>query len=198
MFSVIDNEVLTSLAKNDECTFKKLCCGEEICVNNMLVLNISETLEAYKNENGKRVFLKNINPNEITGIATLFDTKGKYISTLCAKKDCEILLINEAFVLSAIRLSPDFAESFSRLLCDKLRYLNFRIDTYTQSNAEDRLLEFIKASPKSNGGQPFIDMSMMSLSSALGIGRASLYRALSSLEESHTILKEGKKIYLLK
>ena len=198
LFSSIDSETISKLFKKEKYELISLGSGEEISVKNVLVLVISGTLEAYKNENGKKVYLKIIKPFELTGIATLFDTESRYISTFLAKKNSEILLMREELILSILRTSPDFSESFSRLLCDKLRYLNSRIDTYTQSNVEDRLLEFIKASANKQGERPFIEMSMMSLSSALGVGRASLYRALSSLEENETIFKEGKKIYLLK
>lgn len=196
-YHILSNE-LKPLLKEGEYSFKTLKATEEISLNNRLLIVVSGQLEAYKNEGGKKIFLKKINTSEITGIATLFDTSGQYISTFVAKKDSEILILSDSFVLSAIRTSPDFAENFSKLLCEKLRYLNSRIDTYTQSSVDDRLLEFIKTSSKKEDTRPFIEMSMMSLSSALGVGRASLYRSLASLEENGIISKEGKKIYLLK
>ena len=194
LFSNMSEDELVSLIQCNKFSFKALRATEEVSLNNCLVIVVSGQLEAYKNEGGKKIFLKKINVREITGIATLFDKSGQYISTFVAKKDSEILILSEEFILNAIRSSPDFAEFFSKLLCEKLRYLNSRIDTYTQSSVDDRLLEFIKNSPT----YPFIEMSMMSLSSALGVGRASLYRSLSTLEENGIISKEGKKIYLLK
>ncbi len=198
LFSGVEEDDLTTLMSLGEHSIKELSAGDELEVNNALVIVISGALEAYKSESGKRVFLKNILSREVTGIATLFDTSGQYISTLLAKKDSEILILTEDFILNALRTSPIFAERFSRLLCEKLRYLNSRIDTYTQPSTENKLLEYIKSSAKVGDDHPCIEMSMSSLSSALGVGRASLYRALSSLEESGVISKDGKKIYLLK
>ena len=198
LFSTIKSDDFQPLLKCDGYSFKSLDDSEELLLRNQLVIVVSGMLEAYKNENGRRIFLKKINCGEITGIATLFDTDSQYISTLVSKKESELLILSESFILSAIRISPDFAEFFSRLLCEKLRYLNSRIDTYTQSCVDEKLLEFIKNTAKKGDTHPFIEMSMMSLSSALGVGRASLYRSLSVLEESGIISKEGKKIYLLK
>jgi len=198
LFSRIPKDEIAALINDSECYVRAIQITEELSLNNHLLIVASGQLEAYKNEGGKKIFLKKINSGEITGIATLFDTSSQYISTFVAKKNSEVLILSESFILSAIRTSPDFAEGFSKLLCDKLRYLNSRIDTYTQSSVDDRLLEFIKASAKKGDGYPFIEMSMMSLSSALGVGRASLYRSLGVLEENGIISKEGKKIYLLK
>ena len=198
LFSTVKDNDFNEILKNEGYFFKSLSDSEELLLKNQLVIVVSGTLEAYKNENGRKIFLKKIHTSEITGIATLFDSGAQYISTLISKKDSEILILSEDFILSAIRLSPDFAEFFSRLLCEKLRYLNSRIDTYTQASVDSRLLEFIKNTAKSGESHPFIEMSMISLSSALGVGRASLYRSLAVLEENGTISKEGKKIYLLK
>jgi len=198
LFSCIDETVLGTLLKDALYSLKALSAAEELSVENSLVLVISGELEAYKNEGGKRIFLKKITCGEITGIATLFDKTGQYISTLVTKKPSEVIWLSENFVTAALRSSPDFAERFSRVLCEKLRYLNSRIDTYTQPSVEDKLLEFIRAGASGDGKYPFIEMSMLSLSSALGVGRASLYRALTSLESTGEIKKEGKKIYLLK
>ena len=145
LFSGVEEKNLKALVSLGEHSIKKLISGEELEVNNALVIVISGALEAYKSDSGKRVFLKNILPCDITGIATLFDTSGQYISTLLAKKDSEILILTEEFVLNALRTSPIFAERFSRLLCEKLRYLNSRIDTYTQPSAENKLLEYINS-----------------------------------------------------
>ena len=198
LFSCIGEDSLAELLNSDLCSFKSLLPLDELTVENSLVLVVSGEFEAYKTEGGRRLFLKRIAEGEITGIATLFDRTGQYISTLIAKKPSEVVLVSEKFVIASIRSFPEFAERFSRILCEKLRYLNSRIDTYTQPSVEDKLLEFIRAGANGTGKYPFIEMSMLSLSSALGVGRASLYRALTSLESTGEIKKEGKKIYLLK
>ena len=198
LFKEIDEKDYKDLLSMNMHTLTSLKPNEELNVTNSLVIVIDGALEAYKNEYGKKIFLKRVSPSEITGIATLFDKSGQYISTLLAKKESTLLMLSEGFVLSLLRTSPIFAETFSRLLCEKLRYLNSRIDTYTQTTADEKLFEFIKSSAKIGDNYPFIEMSMSSLSSALGIGRASLYRAISTLEERDIISKDGKKIYLMK
>jgi CRP-like cAMP-binding protein len=98
--------------KDSYCTIEKLSPEKELTVKNSLALIVSGELEAYKNEGGKRIYLKRISEGEIAGIATLFDKNGQYISTLVAKKASEAVLLSEDFILSLLRASPDFSERF--------------------------------------------------------------------------------------
>ncbi len=197
LFSEFKEEFAEEIINSDLLFFNTLKSGEDLIVKNSLIVVKSGLLEAYKTENEKNIFLKKIFPGEITGLATLFDRKNQYISTLRAKKDSKILTVKEDAVLYALKNDPDFSEKFAKLLCDKLRFLNGKIDAYTQTSVEQKLIEYIKHSPFACNNRPYIEMSMLSLSSALGVGRASLYRVLATLETSEVILREGKKIYLL-
>ncbi len=197
LFSGVSEKHLCECLKEGFYSFKILASGESTIVKNSLAIVISGILQAEKTSEGKRIYLKKICENEITGIATLFDKKSQYISTLSAKKDSELLFLSEEFVKALISKSPEFSQKFICLLCEKIRYLNSRIDSCTKTTAEEKVFEFIRNSAKSEEDTPFIEMSMSSLSSALGLGRASLYRALAALEESGKISKNGKKIYLL-
>ncbi len=195
LFSSVSREDLQGSLKCETYYFMHLKAGEKTVVKNAAVIVVKGLLQAEKTSDSKTVYLKRICENEITGIASLFDKDSQYISTLCAKKDSELLFLNEEFIVTLQEKSIEFSKKLVRLLCDKIRYLNSRLDSCTRTTAEEKVLEFIRSA--SSQKKPLVEMSMSSLSSALGMGRASLYRALASLEDSGKIARNGKKIYLL-
>ncbi len=147
--------------------------------------------EIYK----KEAFLKSVTAPSVVGIATLFESEENYISTIVAKTEMTLFIFSENFIDSLIKTNPDFSKRLVNFLCEKLRYLNRRIDFYTSSSAESKLREFLEVSAGEKG---YVEISMSRLSEVLDIGRASLYRALKSLEEKGYAQKQGKKIFLNK
>lgn len=143
----------------------------------------------------KEAFLKTVKAPELLGLATLFESKENYISTIVAKSDTKLLVLSEKNIDSLINTNPEFSKRLIILLSEKLRYLNQRIDFYTSSSAEGKLMEFLEARA---GDKGYVEISMSRLSEILGIGRASLYRAVLSLEEKGYAEKQGKKIFLNK
>lgn len=143
----------------------------------------------------KDTFLKTVFEPSVIGLATLFDTTNAYISTLLAKTETTLLIFSEKDVETLIADSPEFSKRLIVLLSEKLRYLNRRIDFYTTSGAEGKLHAYLLSTAGQNG---FVELPMTKLSEILDIGRASLYRALNSLEENGYIKKQGKKIFLIK
>ena len=143
----------------------------------------------------KEAFLKSVKAPELLGLATLFENEENYISTIVAKSDTKLLVLSENSINSLIMSNPEFSKRLILLLSEKLRYLNQRIDFYTSSSAEGKLRQYLVARA---GDKGYVEISMSRLSEILGIGRASLYRALLSLEEKGYAKKQGKKIFLNK
>lgn len=176
-------------------TTVKLRSGERYQIKNALSLFVEGKADLVKESENRSVYLKTVSDTAMLGLATLFAGKGEYISTLVAKKETTLLLFSESFVEAVIADDAEFSIRLIKLLCQKVRYLNRRIDFYTCSGAEEKLHEFLLRSADAEGR---VVMSMSKISDTLGIARASLYRALVSLEEKGYIIKDGKKILLLK
>lgn len=172
-----------------------LRAGERYQIKNSLSLFVDGKADLVKESENRSVYLKTVSNTTMLGLATLFAGDQEYISTLVAKKETSLLLFSESFVEEVISNDSEFSIRLIKLLCQKVRYLNRRIDFYTCSGAERKLHEFLM---KSADGEGRVVMSMSKISDTLGIARASLYRALVSLEEKGFIIKEGKKILLLK
>lgn len=169
--------------------------GEKYEINNSLVLFVSGKADIVKESETRSAYMKSVSERTLLGLATLFSSEGEYISTLVAKTDVTLLLFSESFVTSLVKADPEFSLRLVRLLCQKVRYLNRRIDFYTCTDAEEKVREFLIRSSDDSGT---VVMSMSRLSETLGIARASLYRAITALEEKGYIIKDGKKIQLIK
>lgn len=171
-----------------------LSAGESYDTRGELGVIVSGKADIVKNAGGKRVYLKTVGENAVFGLAGLFAEKREYISSVVAKGECHLLLFGEDFVGALIKGCPDFSVALVKLLCEKVRYLNRRIDYYTCADAEEKLWEYLRHSADERGE---VVSAMSRVSSTLDIGRASLYRALTSLEEKGYIAKDGKKIIIL-
>lgn len=74
-------------------------------------------------------------------------------------------------------------------------YLNRKIMTFTAGSAERKLSVFLAENATDGVFTPTCSMS--ALANMLGIGRASLYRALDRLTDCGWIERRGKEIYVL-
>lgn len=171
-----------------------LSAGESYDTQGEVGVLLSGRADIVKHSGDKRVYLKTVGENAVFGLAGLFAEKREYISSVVAKGECHLLLFGEDFVTALIKGCPDFSSALVALLCEKVRYLNRRIDYYTCADAEEKLWEYLKHSADERGE---VVGSMSRVSGTLDIGRASLYRALTSLEEKGYIAKNGKKIIIL-
>lgn len=169
--------------------------GEGYEVKNSLALLVSGKADIVKESETRTAYMKSVTDRTLLGLATLFSSDGEYISTLAAKTDVELLLFSEDFITALVKAEPEFSLRLVKLLCQKVRYLNRRIDFYTCTDAEEKVREFLVRSSDADG---MLVMSMSRLSETLGIARASLYRAITALEEKGYIIKDGKKIQLIK
>ncbi len=130
--------------------------------------------------------------HECFGVAAVFSGDTRYVSYISAKSDCKVLFIPEEVISEAIERIPAFARNYIYFLTTRVQYLNTLVDAYSSPNVEIRLARYIVAYV---GGRdvPF-DLNMTALSKSLGIGRASLYRALDELEGKRLITRERGKI----
>lgn len=147
----------------------------------------------------KDKLMRFVSPGEIVGVASLF-TSTEIVTRLSACGD----IPSKIFIIprSAIRELLDYdttgalRNNLLTFLADRITFLNGRIACVTGGSAERRLAMFIRSSPQS-GGMVHLGMSMKSLAVALDIGRASLYRAVDSLESEGIIRRMGSAIMIL-
>ena len=143
--------------------------------------------------NSQQSIMKRIPAGSCFGAAAVFGTADTYVSTVTAAEDTEICFITEETLVSLFEKHPRAAINYIAFLSDRIRFLNARISVISCSDAENTVLKYLTLSADEIG-YAVIPKSMTELASMLGLGRASLYRSLESLEKRGSIIRENNRI----
>lgn len=188
-------EIISSFPKPVK--FKK---GELICSSKdfsyALGFIVSGSAFAVTN-NPNKVVMKRFSPGMCFGAAALFGGGGRYVTTVAAEKDSEIVFLTEERLTELFKAYSKTAVNYITFLSDKIRFLNEKISVITCQSAEDTVYQYL-LSAKSNDGYAVLPKSMTMLAKMLGLGRASLYRSLDRLEQAGYIKRENNEIKVIK
>lgn len=147
---------------------------------------------------GHHVILNRLEPSRVFGAAGLFQEGEGYVTRIVALAETSILFIPQDLLTDFMRQDFKLAENYLAFLSQRIRFLNRKIAGFTQSGAEGKLARYLlDIAAGQDGGIVRLPASIKSISNALNLGRASLYRALLALTESGYIAREGKTIRLL-
>ena len=113
--------------------------------------------------------------------------------SVSAAEDAEICFITEETLVLLFEKHPVTAVNYIAFLSDRIRFLNKKLSVISCSDAENTVLKYLTLSADDNG-YAVIPVSMTELAKMLGLGRASLYRSLESLEKRGSIIRENNKI----
>ena len=163
---------------------------KSICVG--IMLSGTATVEPLSAND--KALLKLIMANDMFGVANLYCDDQPFPSVITAKSAARVLFINGTSFRSLIENDSGALKAYLRLMSDKIVFLNKKISTLTAGSTEKKLAVFL-AEHERDGAFPQ-SLSMSALADILNIGRASLYRALDSLEAEGLIIRDGKKIMI--
>lgn len=147
-------------------------------------------------DNKNETHLKTFNKGMSFGAAALFGDSDRYISTVTAKTDLEVLFVTENELRSLFKKYPQTAINYISFLSEKVRFLNKKLNVVSCSGTENTVYKYL-TSLADNDGNIYNFKNMTLVSKTLGISRASLYRALSDLESSGCIIKENNFIKVI-
>ena len=109
-----------------------------------------------------------------------------------------IAFIGTAEPTSLMERHPQIAANVMGFFCGRIAFLNRKIHTLSRGSVEQRLADYLLSEFTTDSGQPEVVIrSCAELAVRLNMSRASLYRALGTLEESGMIARSGKVIGLL-
>ncbi len=143
--------------------------------------------------NSQQMVMKRICAGSCFGAAAVFGTADTYVSTVSAAEDAEICFITEETLVLLFEKHPVTAVNYIAFLSDRIRFLNKKLSVISCSDAENTVLKYLTLSADDNG-YAVIPVSMTELAKMLGLGRASLYRSLDTLEKRGNIIRENNKI----
>ncbi|MBE6718553.1 MAG: Crp/Fnr family transcriptional regulator [Ruminococcaceae bacterium] len=142
----------------------------------------------------KPVILNTLKRGRVFGMASLFgDTCGA--TKIIAKENCCFAVITQENVEKMLSSDIDFTKNYICFLSDKIRFLNKKIVFFTSGSTEKTVASYILSLPfNKTDSTVTLDINLSKLAQNLDIGRASLYRALDSLEENGFIEKQNNVI----
>lgn len=140
--------------------------------------------------------VSNLTAGDLFGAAALFNEEEVYVSTLIAKTPCRVLFLPQEEVQSLLDGENRARWNYIRYLSGRIRFLSDKVDSLIQSTGEKKLASYL-LHQMGEGGAVTLDCSMTELAARLKIGRASLYRELTKLEEEGILRREGKTITIL-
>lgn len=129
------------------------------------------------------------------GILSIFSDKAEYPSHIYATKKCTVCFIKADDMKKLIETDNRVALNLISFLTRKIEFLNDKISTFSSTSVEKKLSNFLLAEFKKNGAFEF-QLNKKYTAEAIGAGRASLYRAISTLEAQELIEINDKKIII--
>ncbi len=141
------------------------------------------------------VTLNTLKQGQIFGAASLFGGPCG-VTSMVAKEDCRCALLSQDTVEELLQRDPVFCKNYITFLSNKIRFLNRKIAFFTSGSATRKVAEYLLSLPAKNH---VVDpgMNLSKLASTLDMGRASLYRALDTLEENGFITRNRTQITLV-
>lgn len=144
---------------------------------------------------GGRVKLNTLSRGQSFGISTIFSEED-FPTVIYAIRRAEVVFITRDELLTLIDAIPAIALNIIKFQNDRIAFLNKKIETFSAGSVEEKLACYIFSEYK-KCGEHELPLNRMKTAEKLGVGRASLYRALDSLVESGIIKLETKKIYII-
>lgn len=153
---------------------------------------LSGSVAIHSDGGSERTLLKSAHAGEMFGIANLYAKDALFPACIRAKEKTEVVFIRSEAFQNFIENDPAVLRFYLELLSKKIVYLNRKIATYTADDTEHKLALFLLENQ--TDGSYTAKPSLGVLANLLGVGRASLYRALDKLTELHLISKSGPQI----
>lgn len=187
LFSGFEKEeisILLQRAKGRQCKMKK---GEKVPAGYLGLLLSGRLCIKGQAADSREIQLNHVLPGAAFCAAAPF-LEGPALSDIYAEIASEVLLLSAEQLWAMMDDSPLFRKNYIVFLCGRIAFLNQKIETLSGGAAERRLLAYLQQ--KQQGGVLQI-RNFSALAGALGISRASLYRALDALVSSGQIARQG-------
>lgn len=195
IFSSLDEKIILKICRDPRCIISFSKDGEDVIKSSehshALGLILDGTVLVYRKGGGNPILLQRLTKGKLFGVSTLFSPSDEYLTELKAGTDCTVFFMPFELIRELIVKAPSFALDYVSFLSGKIRFLNERLSELSAPSATQKLASYlIKGSDR-------IAVSKVQLASALGIGRASLYRSLDELSEMGLISSDGKNINVI-
>lgn len=139
-----------------------------------------------------RMIISTLESGTVFGAAELFNNPDREMPDIKAPAECSVIEIPGKEVIRLFESNPGFSRAYAAYLTDRIFFLTEKIDEVTCGTGKDKLLNLLAKD------KMLRCKNMTALAKKLDIGRATLYRALSELEQNGIIERNENEIKLLR
>lgn len=188
-----ENEILDLPCKIDPTS---VACekGERIEITRSGEEKIAFVLSGECEVMSERLVLNTLKKGDSFGILSIFSNE-PYPTAIVAKKNSRILFLTKETLLQLINCSPKISFNVIRFLSGRVSFLNRKVATLGSASVEEKCVHLLKDLFQKFGA--VIPFPISSMARKLGVGRASLYRALESLTEKGILRHEDTCVHIL-
>ncbi len=198
LFKGVALEELTKLLLSLEVEYLHYNSGETILEQSIIkpclgiLLSGSAIVEKHSGEGFMAMSV--LSQGQLFGMASLFSCGERQPYPVCiiAGDNTSALVIREETLKQLFSRNHLMAENYICHLTGRIHFLNNRLSHIIQPTVEERVLFYLKHSAEGGNIKSF-----SALAKSLCISRASLYRALESLEKRGSIKKSGREVSVL-
>lgn len=163
--------------------------------NGVIAVLLAGRAEVFSKDEGRHTLIRVLSEGDVFGVAGLFSGAEK-VSRIITTTRSSLLLIPKESIISAVQSNQSFAIAYFSFLERRIAFLNQRIAAFTAGKSERKLAIFL-CSLSDEEAFEISGIPFSSLAKQLDIGRASLYRAIATLEEDGLIRAGAKSIDVL-
>ena len=193
-----DEDNLTHCFNEKTAYAKTFSAGETIyspeCSKRQVGIILEGRAAVEPTNSNEKVLLKMLSSRDMFGIANLYANEIPFISVIIAKSACRVLFIDADAFKALIEHDAKAMRAYLEFMSRKIVFLNKKISTLTAGTTEKKLALFL--AENQHDGEFSQRISMTAIAEILSVGRASLYRALDSLEAEGLIHRDGKSIFI--
>lgn len=201
IFHSASEETVNRYLTEDVLKIERFSAGESVYSSNTETIRVgilqTGAAKVYSGtpETSEYSLLKALAPGDMFGIANLYAESEPFPSRIVAVGDgCTVLFAEGEAFKTWIESDPIALRNYLTFQSRKIVYLNRKIMTYTAGSAEKKLALYLL--DQAIDATVCLSCSMSDLAALLGMGRASLYRAVDTLTQYGWIVKQDRSFLL--
>ena len=145
--------------------------------------------------NGGRTIINSITKKDTFGVLSVFSQED-FPTEIYANVNTEIAFFTKKQVLNLIEICPTFSLNLINFLVNRVVFLNQKVATFSIGSVDARLASYLLYESSTNNSLTFT-LNYKKTAEKINSARASVYRAIDSLENEGYIKADGKEITIL-
>lgn len=190
LFAGVEEQELLSLLDCADCCLEQFPAGASIYRPDRFRRCLGVLLSGQVRVTKAELAVNVLEPGALFGAAALYNDAPDYATTLTALSPCTAVMIQQELLDRMLGEHAVLRQNYLRYLSGRIRFLSARLQALAAGGAEGRLIRYLLE----NTSDGVLLCPATELAQRLGISRASLYRAFSTLETAGLIRRQGKQI----